>query len=61
MENDNGINGKKILIIFEDAKDHYAKKIGICTSSSDIEISLDNKDFIPRNRIIRIEVMGGGR
>jgi len=56
-DNENGIIGKKILVIFEDAKDHYAKKVGICTSNSEIEISLNNKDFIPRNRIIRIEVL----
>lgn len=56
-ERNNGIIGKNILIIFEDAENHYSKKIGICTNNSDIEITLDEKHIIPRSRIVRIEVL----
>ncbi|KKM74520.1 hypothetical protein LCGC14_1399450 [marine sediment metagenome] len=55
---DDGIIGKKILVVFEDGKDHYSKKVGICTSNNSSEISIDNKHYIPKSRIIRSEVLG---
>ena len=55
-----GYLGKELLIIFEDGADgHVSKKSGICTTSNHLEIVLDNKHIIPRNRIIRAEVLGG--
>ena len=56
MEKKNGIIGKKILIIFEDGKEHVSKKTGICTDNNEFEVVIDNKHFIPRQRIIRVEV-----
>ena len=56
MEN-NGITGKKILLIFEDGQQHFSKKIGICTSLTSQEVFLDNCHIIPKHRIIRMEVL----
>jgi len=56
MEKNNGIIGKKILIIFEDGVNHISKKIGVCTNNSDVEVELDYRDIIPKSRVIRIEV-----
>ena len=57
MERKKGIIGKHILIIFEDAKDHYARKEGICTDNSNVEVTIDDKHIIPKNRVIRMEVI----
>ena len=61
MDKNNGKVGKKILIVFEDGQNkdgsmHISVKEGICTSETDLEISIDSKHFIPRSRIIRMEV-----
>lgn len=53
----NGIIGKKILIIFEDGKDHISNKTGICTKNNETEIGIDNKHFIPKHRVVRVEVL----
>jgi hypothetical protein len=53
----NGLIGKKVLIIFEDGTDHFSRKEGTCTEASDVEVVVDGKHFIPRSRIIRIEVV----
>lgn len=55
----NGIIGKTILIVFEDGDKHYSKKIGKCTSNTDVEITLDDKHIIPKSRIIRMEIQDG--
>lgn len=57
MENNNGIIGKRILVIFEDGDKHFSKKIGKCTANSDVEIILDNKNIILKSRVIRMEVL----
>jgi hypothetical protein len=61
MEKCDGKIGKKILIVFEDGQNkdgsmHISTKEGICTCESNIEIAIDSKHFIPRSRIIRLEV-----
>ena len=53
--------GKRILIVFEDGQNrdgsmHISSKEGICTCESDIEVAIDSIHFIPRSRIIRMEV-----
>ena len=53
-----GLIGKYILVVFEDGKDHFSSKRGICTAASDIEVVLDNTHFIARSRIVRIQVEG---
>ena len=49
--------GKRILVIFEDGKDHFAKKDGVCTDSNEQEIILDHKHIVPRSRVVRMEVI----
>jgi hypothetical protein len=61
MANDNGKIGKRILIIFEDGQNrdgsmHVSSREGLCTSDTEFEIGVDSKDFIPRSRVIRVEV-----
>lgn len=53
--------GKKILIVFEDGQNrdgtqHISSKEGICTVDNAHEVGIDNKHFIARNRLIRVEV-----
>jgi len=49
--------GKRILVIFEDGKEHVSKKEGVCTSQDGNGVMLDKKHFIPLRRIIRVEVL----
>ena len=61
MEEENGYKGKQILIVFtdgtvRDGTPHYTKREGMCTHVSSEEIGLDNKHFIPRKQIVRVEV-----
>ena len=53
-----GTEGKRILVIFDDGGDHPSRKEGFCTGANEIEISINNKHYIPRKQIIRIEVIG---
>ena len=60
-QRNNGKIGKRILIVFEDGQNrdgsmHISTKEGICTADSDSEIAVDSIHFIPRSRIIRVEV-----
>ena len=55
---EDGIIGKFIFIIFEDGTNHFSKKTGICTNNSDSEIILDNKTIIPKQRVVRMEILG---
>jgi len=49
--------GKKILIIFEDGVNHVSNKKGICTASSELDVTIDGTHIIPRQRIIRMEIV----
>lgn len=48
--------GKRIKVIFNDGIS-TAKKEGLCTRDNLTEIVLDDKQLIPKNRIIRAEVV----
>lgn len=48
---------KKVLIVFLDGENHFSKKTGICTYKDNYDIILDNKDIIPRGRMIRGEIL----
>ncbi|MBD3204517.1 hypothetical protein GF327_09580 [Candidatus Woesearchaeota archaeon] len=56
-ERKNGLIGKKLIVVFEDARDHYARKTGTCTLFTDTELILDDKHLLPIGRIIRAEVI----
>ena len=50
--------GKRIKIFYDDLGNVSCKE-GSCSSNSDIEIEIDNKIIIQKNRIVRLEVVGG--
>jgi len=55
-----GLEGKKLTIFYDDMN-HVSRKDGVCTANSDSEIELDYKIVIPKQRVIRMEIVGGGR
>ena len=49
---------KSIILYFVDGSNfHVSSKKGLCTYADNFEIGINNKDFIPRHRIIRIEII----
>jgi len=48
---------KKIKVIFYDGVNHVSTKFGVCTHSDELDLILDNKDIIPRNKLIRAEIL----
>lgn len=54
---DSEIDGKQLVVYYEDGTSRVSRKDGLCTSDNVLQITLDNKVIIPRNRIVRIEVV----
>lgn len=52
----NSLVGKKLKIFYDDLSSVSCKE-GVCSDDSDISVELDHRIIIPRNRIIRIEVV----
>ena len=50
------MEGKQIVVIFEDGTGSN-KRTGLCTKIDDFFVVVDDKDYIPKNKIIRIEVL----
>ena len=58
METVNGnLIGKRILVIFDDGNDRPSRKEGICTQNNSVEIVLDGKHLITKQRLLRLEVL----
>lgn len=51
----NGWVGKRISVYFDDGT-KVTRHDGLCTDNSSTEIELDNRELIPKSRIIRVEV-----
>ena len=51
----NGWEGKKISVYFDDG-DKVTRHDGVCTNNNDVEIELDDRELIPKSRIVRVEV-----
>ena len=52
-----GLAGKKINVYFDDGC-RVTRKDGVVSSEDAYSISLNNKEIIPRSRIVRIEICG---
>ena len=53
----NNILGKLVAVFYQDSQDgHVSRKDGILTSNTDLDVILDGRIIIPRNRVIRMEV-----
>lgn len=57
--NDGGLVGKYVKVFYDDLGKVSCKE-GKCTSNSETEIELRNELIIPKSRIVRIEIIGGG-
>ncbi len=54
---DGKLEGKHIIVFYEDGTNRVSRKDGTCSSNSDIEICLDSKIIIPKARVVRIEIV----
>jgi hypothetical protein len=53
------VENREITVIFDD-KSGVSMKSGVCTEVTDFGITLDDKDLIPLERIIRISLKKNG-
>jgi len=49
--------GKQVKILFDDGRT-ITPKMGILTSEDEFSITINEKEIIPKIRIVRIEVIG---
>jgi len=51
-----GLEGRRVTIFYDDLG-HVSRKDGVLTSLENNEYILDNKIIIPKQRVIRVEVL----
>ena len=54
-----GLERKRISVFFDDGA-RIVRHDGLCTKETIDSVWLDNKELIPKNRIIRVEVLQNG-
>lgn len=56
MERKDGLEGKRVIIFYDDGKD-VSRKDGLVSNITDTFVELDYKILIPLNRVVRVEVV----
>ena len=51
-----GLEGRKVIIFYDDLG-KVSRKDGVLTAISETDYTLDNRMIIPKNRVIRVEVL----
>jgi len=56
----NNLVGKYLKVFYDDLSDGVSCKEGKCSNENELSIEINGSIIVPRFRIVRIEIIGGG-